>query len=153
MEWTSYSILKTLNRPHLAGITSDLEIQRQPRKRSSFWNPMPQYISQPHCRGNNVQVFKGQEVQRQSDSGPSFENFYNDTNPPPFPANLAAARTNAFYIANTVHDFAYRYGFTETAFNYQLNNFGKARGGNDQVLISVQDASGKNNANFASPPE
>ena len=54
---------------------------------------------------------------------------------------------------NVMHDLSYRYGFTESAFNFQLDNFGKGGQGRDRVLISVQDASGTNNANFATPPE
>lgn len=46
-----------------------------------------------------------------------------------------------------------RYGFTEASFNFQSNNFGKGGVGNDQVTISVQDAGGTNNANFATPAE
>ena len=29
------------------------------------------------------------------------------------PENIDTAVVNAFYIVNTIHDFAYRYGFTE----------------------------------------
>jgi extracellular elastinolytic metalloproteinase len=54
---------------------------------------------------------------------------------------------------NVMHDFSYRYGFTESAFNFQQNNFGKGGQEQDRVLMSVQDASGTNNANFATPPE
>jgi extracellular elastinolytic metalloproteinase len=55
-----------------------------------------------------------------------------------------------------VHDIAYKYGFTEGAFNFQFDNMG--RGGSDAkdgdgVLLSIQDPSGTNNANFATPPE
>jgi len=50
-------------------------------------------------------------------------------------------------------DIMYRYGFTETAFNFQQNNFGKGGEGSDRVLVSIQDSSGTNNANFATPPE
>ncbi|KAH9477315.1 Extracellular metalloproteinase MEP [Psilocybe cubensis] len=103
--------------------------------------------------GNNVIVFKGDRVQRQTSAGPSFFSFYNDTFDPSLPANAVAAQTNAFFVANAVHDFAYRYGFTEEKFNFQLNNFGKGGKENDRVLLSVQDASGKNNANFATPPD
>ena len=59
--------------------------------------------------------------------------------------NLDAARTNAFYVVNTVHDISYVYGFTEAGFNFQNNNFGKGGAGNDRVTISVQDANGINN--------
>ncbi len=66
---------------------------------------------------------------------------------------MNAARVNVFYVANCIHDLAYRYGFTETAFNFQQDNFGKGGVGNDRILVSVQDSSGTNNANFATPPE
>ncbi len=66
---------------------------------------------------------------------------------------MDAARVNAFYIINTVHDFLYKYGWTEAAFNFQNDNFGKDGEGDDRVLMSVQDASGTDNANFATPPE
>jgi extracellular elastinolytic metalloproteinase len=64
-----------------------------------------------------------------------------------------AARTNAFYVSNTVHDFAYKYGFTEAAFNFQEENFGKGGKDNDRVKISVQDPSGTDNADFTTPPD
>jgi len=41
----------------------------------------------------------------------------------------------------------------QSAFNFQANNFGKGGQGNDPILMSVQDPSGTNNANFATPPE
>jgi len=92
-------------------------------------------------------------VSAQSSAGLNFNAVFDDRKAPEDPTNLNAARTNAFYVANVVHDFAYRYGFTESAFNFQIANNGKGGRGNDRVLISVQDASGKNNANFATPPE
>jgi hypothetical protein len=45
--------------------------------------------------------------------------------------------------------FSPSYGFTEDAFNFQFNNLGKGGAAADPVLVSVQDASGTNNANFA----
>jgi extracellular elastinolytic metalloproteinase len=45
---------------------------------------------------------------------------------------------------NTVHDVAYRYGFTEAAFNFQQSNNGKGGAAGDRVLMSVQDAAGTN---------
>lgn len=49
--------------------------------------------------------------------------------------------------------FSVRYGFTEKAFNFQSNNFGRGGRGNDRVTVSVQDKSGLDNANFATPPD
>ncbi|KAF4616520.1 hypothetical protein D9613_008902 [Agrocybe pediades] len=103
--------------------------------------------------GNNVLAFKDQRVSSQTSAGLNFNAVFDDTKDPTDPENLNAARTNVFYVANVVHDFAYRYGFTESAFNFQIDNNGKGGSGNDRVLISVQDASGKNNANFATPPD
>lgn len=104
--------------------------------------------------GNNVFSWKGSpsNVTLQSSEG-TFDYIYDPVQAPNVDLNLNAARTNAFYIANTVHDFAYRYGFTEAAFNFQDDNFGKGGLGNDRVNISVQDSSSVNNANFLSPPD
>lgn len=52
-----------------------------------------------------------------------------------------------------VHDLTYKYGFTEAAYNFQVTNFGKGGSGNDPVQLSVQDSSGTDNANFATPPD
>ncbi|KDR76563.1 hypothetical protein GALMADRAFT_246959 [Galerina marginata CBS 339.88] len=103
--------------------------------------------------GNNALSFKGQQVSAETSAGLNFNAAYDDTLDPTNPTNLNAARTNAFFLANVVHDFAYRYGFTESAFNFQLSNFGKGGQEQDRVLVSVQDASGTNNANFATPPD
>jgi Zn-dependent metalloprotease len=65
----------------------------------------------------------------------------------------AAVVTNLFYYNNFMHDFSYRLGFTETAGNFQTNNFGRGGTGNDSVRAEAEDGSGTNNANFATPPE
>jgi extracellular elastinolytic metalloproteinase len=105
--------------------------------------------------GNNVVAYKSSQssTTSQSATGLVFDYTYNTSQAPSTTLNVNAARTNAFYIINSIHDVAYRYGFTEAAFNFQTNNFGKGGSGNDRVLMSVQDSSGTNNANFATPPE
>ncbi|HKP82193.1 MAG TPA: M36 family metallopeptidase [Pyrinomonadaceae bacterium] len=65
----------------------------------------------------------------------------------------AAVVTNLFYYNNIMHDFSYNLGFTETARNFQVNNFGRGGVGNDSVRAEAQDGSGTNNANFATPPD
>ncbi|HKS29569.1 MAG TPA: M36 family metallopeptidase [Pyrinomonadaceae bacterium] len=65
----------------------------------------------------------------------------------------AAVVTNLFYYNNIMHDFSYNLGFTETALNFQTNNFGRGGTGNDSVRAEAQDGSGTNNANFATPPD
>ncbi|KAJ2994701.1 Fungalysin/Thermolysin Extracellular metalloproteinase 5 [Globomyces sp. JEL0801] len=67
----------------------------------------------------------------------------------------AATITNVFVVANQFHDILYHYGFDEKAGNFQFNNNGKTdpKFGGDPVLALVQDGSGKNNANFGTPPD
>ncbi|MFN2416039.1 MAG: M36 family metallopeptidase [Pyrinomonadaceae bacterium] len=65
----------------------------------------------------------------------------------------AAVVTNLFYFNNVMHDFSYNLGFTETARNFQTNNYGRGGTGNDSVRAEAQDGSGTNNANFATPPD
>ncbi|KAG6832658.1 hypothetical protein H0H87_000840 [Tephrocybe sp. NHM501043] len=105
--------------------------------------------------GNNVVAYKGTQPNVTFQSGPNlaFNYTYSDKIAPTSGQNIDAARTNAFYIVNTVHDFAYRYGFTEAAFNFQNDNFDRGGVGHDRVLMSVQDSSGYNNANFGTPAE
>ncbi len=64
-----------------------------------------------------------------------------------------AAVTNLFFYSNQMHDWMYTLGFTETARNFQTNNFGRGGSGNDPVKAEAQDGSGTNNANFATPAD
>lgn len=61
--------------------------------------------------------------------------------------------TNLFYWNNIAHDISYLYGFDEPAGNFQASNMGRGGQGNDYVIADAQDASGSNNANFATPPD
>jgi extracellular elastinolytic metalloproteinase len=115
----------------------------------------------PETSGNNVISYKGityrgrglKQTTKESSLSLNFD-YKQDPNAEPTTAtNLDAARTNAFYVVNTVHDIAYKYGFTEAAFNFQYDNFGKGGNGNDRVSVSVQDIAGKNNADFTTPPD
>ncbi|KAK7038838.1 hypothetical protein VNI00_010468 [Paramarasmius palmivorus] len=105
--------------------------------------------------GNNVITFKGAQTATtsQSSAGLNFIFVQNPNVAPTTQVNVDAARTNAFYIVNTMHDLWYRYGFTESAFNFQNNNFGNGGRGNDRVTVSVQDANGIDNADFSTPPD
>jgi uncharacterized repeat protein (TIGR03803 family) len=62
-----------------------------------------------------------------------------------------AAVTHLFYMNNWMHDQLYTLGFTETAGNFQTNNFGRGGLGNDPVQADGQDGSGTNNANMSTP--
>ncbi|KAF8156605.1 Fungalysin metallopeptidase-domain-containing protein [Crassisporium funariophilum] len=90
---------------------------------------------------------------QESSAGPNFEYKQDNTSDPTTATNIDAARVNTFYIVNSVHDLTYRYGFTEAAFNFQNDNFGKGGVGNDRVAVSVQDSAGTDNADFATPPD
>lgn len=66
-----------------------------------------------------------------------------------------AAITNVFYMTNMMHDITYRFGFTESARNFQYTNFTGEGKGLDHVLAEARDGNGAsdklNNANFSSP--
>lgn len=102
----------------------------------------------PRTDGNNVFAFGPS-----NHSAPISTTRYNVSLDPSDPSNLNASITNAFYVANMVHDIAYKYGFIETAFNFQQDNLHHGGKGGDKVYLSVQDSGGLNNANFATPPD
>ncbi|KAF7359719.1 Extracellular metalloproteinase mep [Mycena venus] len=105
--------------------------------------------------GNNAMVYLDQNTTDTTpQSAPGIFNYTQDpTLSPGAGMNSDAARTNVFYIINTVHDVWYRYGFTEAAFNFQQTNVQTGGVGGDRVLASVQNSEGINNANFATPPD
>ncbi|KAG7091369.1 hypothetical protein E1B28_010409 [Marasmius oreades] len=131
-------------------ITEGLEVLADPQNTASSpqgWHSGSTVVT----AGNNVVAFKG--TQSATTAQANFQSTYSPTVGPTAGQNLDAARTNAFYLINSHHDVLYQYGFTESAFNFQTDNFGKGGAGNDRVLMSVQDSSGTNNANFATPPD
>ncbi|RDB18672.1 Extracellular metalloproteinase mep [Hypsizygus marmoreus] len=106
--------------------------------------------------GNNVISFAGSSqgaVSSQSSTGLNFVFTQNAAVAPNSGANIDAARVNAFYVVNSVHDLTYKYGFTESAFNFQTNNFGLGGAQNDRVTVSVQSTAGIDNADFTTPPD
>lgn len=64
-----------------------------------------------------------------------------------------ASTTQLFYTVNAYHDLLYALGFTETAYNFQIDNMGLGGTGSDFAILSAQDGGGTNNANFATPPD
>ncbi|KAH9020571.1 Fungalysin metallopeptidase-domain-containing protein [Lactarius pseudohatsudake] len=106
--------------------------------------------------GNNAIAYKGSQlidVTVQTSAVLNFIYKVDLTTSPSSGTNVQAATTNAFYVVNTFHDFTYKYGFTETTFNFQTNNFNEGGEGFDRILVSVQDDSGTNDAVFATPPD
>jgi hypothetical protein len=66
--------------------------------------------------------------------------------------NRDASITNLFYTTNKAHDIFYQLGFTESARNFQQNNFGNGGLGNDFVIAEAQ-SNGLNDAYFESAPD
>ncbi len=63
------------------------------------------------------------------------------------------AIVNMFYIVNWMHDWWYDHGFDEESGNAQLDNYGRGGADGDPILAQGQDASGRNNANMATPAD
>ncbi|MCJ8154660.1 T9SS-dependent M36 family metallopeptidase [Chryseobacterium sp. SSA4.19] len=109
-------------------------------------------------RGNNVYAYDDRDDDEAtygvSPDGGAARNFNFPYDPTALSyTNLAAATTNLFYISNKVHDIFYKFGFTESARNFQSNNFGNGGLDDDEVFAQSQDGGGFNNANFASYPD
>ncbi|MCX8523726.1 T9SS-dependent M36 family metallopeptidase [Chryseobacterium formosus] len=108
-------------------------------------------------RGNNVFAYEDAANLDQPGFSPdgglnrNFDFPFSINGTPTF--NRNAAITNVFYINNKVHDIFYKFGFTESARNFQQNNLGKGGVGNDYVLAESQDGGGLNNANFTTPSD
>lgn len=108
-------------------------------------------------RGNNVFAYEDSADKNEPGFSPdggvnrNFDFPFSINGTPTF--NRSAAITNLFYINNKVHDIFYKFGFTESARNFQQNNFGKGGVGNDYVLVEAQDGGGINNANFTTPSD
>ena len=76
--------------------------------------------------------------------------------------DIDGADANLFAMHNRMHDFAYKLGFTETAWNAQVSNFGKGGLGNDPEHGNAQKGGivggppafqSRDNANQNSPPD
>lgn len=67
--------------------------------------------------------------------------------------NQTAAQVNLLFWINRYHDILYSLGFTESAGNFQTNNFSLGGIAGDAIQGDVQDGSGRNNANFTTPPD
>ncbi len=79
-------------------------------------------------------------------------------NPAPGDAPLTApaqrgAVIQMFYAMNLYHDILYNLGWTEPAFNFQNDNFGRGGAAGDRVRAEAQDSSGTNNANMQTLPD
>ncbi|KAH9266463.1 hypothetical protein BASA83_010581 [Batrachochytrium salamandrivorans] len=103
--------------------------------------------------GNNVITSNPSGKTTPSTRNGVFDTQFNSTAEPYDDDNVAATAVNLFYLANVMHDITYQYGFTESAGNFQKDNFGKGGKGGDAVTINVLDTSDVNNAKFITPPD
>ncbi|KAH6569246.1 hypothetical protein BASA60_008308 [Batrachochytrium salamandrivorans] len=79
---------------------------------------------------------------------------FDSTKPPGTVENTATTAVNLFYITNVMHDISYQYDFTESAGNFQKDNFGKGGRGNDAVAVNVfYPSAGTDNARFFTPSD
>jgi hypothetical protein len=110
-------------------------------------------------RGNNVYAYtdvNGDNVPdpgSSPDGGPTLDFL--------FPLDLGddpvdyqpASVTNAFYWSNLIHDVLYRYGFDESAGNFQENNYGRGGLSGDPFLVEVQEGAFTNGITVTIPPD
>ncbi|UYQ64713.1 M36 family metallopeptidase [Streptomyces peucetius] len=84
------------------------------------------------------------------------------TLPPSYVLDRDPAVTNLFYHHNRIHDEYYQFGFTETAGNFQVNNFGKGGQGGDPISGLAHSGAatggaptylGRDNANMLTLPD
>jgi hypothetical protein len=107
--------------------------------------------------GNNVHAYLDTDADNRPDPGGTnvtngnFLSAADFSMPASTPTNQAVAVQNLFYLNNLIHDTLYRHGFTETAKNFQEDNFGNGGAGGDAVHAEVQDGAGTNNAIFTTP--
>jgi len=118
------------------------------------------WVTSDTTTGNNVDAYLDRDANGQADlngrpiaSSQLFDFTWDSLLEPTTSNNQRVAVTNLFYLNNRLHDRLYGYGFTESAGNFQTNNFGNGGAGGDHVKAEAQDGSGTNNANFATPPD
>lgn len=111
-----------------------------------------------YTRGNNVYATEDKNADNSPGYAPvgdsllrfNFPYSPSETDPSKY---LDFAIANLFVANNLMHDISYRYGFDESAGNFQIKNYTAKGVGNDGVNADAQDGSGTNNANFSTPPD
>ncbi|OBU15312.1 peptidase M36 [Photobacterium aquimaris] len=109
-------------------------------------------------RGNNVHAYNdsnnsGSPTGTEPDCGAGLNCLFPlDLTLPPADSSYAAT-ANLFYWNNIIHDITYLYGFDQASGNFQVNQYGGAGLGGDDVRAEAQDGGGYNNANFYTPAD
>lgn len=90
-------------------------------------------------------------------SAGTFDRTYDETlEPTASDEQGKASVTHAFYVTNWLHDWYYDAGFTETAGNAQLSNYGRGGAEGDPLHVEVQDnafGGSRDNANMSTPAD
>jgi hypothetical protein len=94
---------------------------------------------------------EGVEPRAQVTSPGTFDYAVTADGDPSSEAAKNGAVVNLFYMNNWLHDWWYNHGFDEAAGNAQTTNYGRGGAEKDAILAQGQDASGRNNANMATP--
>ncbi|KXN84342.1 hypothetical protein AN958_12696 [Leucoagaricus sp. SymC.cos] len=104
--------------------------------------------------GNNVAVYSYDDFLTNATSPVlNFSTKYDLSQPADSKGNVEAAAVNVFYVANMMHDFTYRYGFTEQSFNFQKDDFGRGGADGDAIVVYIVGKSKTNNAFFSTPTD
>ncbi len=69
------------------------------------------------------------------------------------PGQLYPVIVQAFYTTNFLHDWLYDHGFNEQAGNGQDQNYGRGGAEVDRMRVEINDFSGTDNANMATPAD
>jgi MYXO-CTERM domain-containing protein len=136
-----------------------VSLQNAPFSQNDPWLPS----GATETVGNNVDAyvdisgadgFDGTDFRASTTSPNSFDRVYDVTQQPGASASQRMATvTQAFYVANFLHDWFYDVGFTEQNGNAQRDNYGRGGLGNDSLRAETQDFSGQNNANIVVPAD
>lgn len=102
-------------------------------------------------------VFDGDDVRGELSAATTFDHAYDFTvDATADDEQTQAAIVQAFYVTNWLHDWYYDAGFTETAANGQLSNYGRGGSEGDPLHIEVQSAytvGARDNANMSTPED
>ena len=103
------------------------------------------------------QVFSPGDVRPEVKSGRVLNYTYDhEQDPLATPDQSKATTVNVFFMVNWLHDWWYDSGFTETASNAQLDNYGRGGVAGDPLLITAQagaNAGLRNNADMSTPAD
>lgn len=107
-------------------------------------------------RGNNVHSYQdtgsvNASAGDEPNGGDQLQFLFPHKQEAPLTDNIDADVTNLFYWNNFMHDWTYKFGFTESAGNFQFNNYNRGGRDRDPVQANALDGAEISNASFSSP--